>query len=112
MILLRCLCFFLSQCKFSELLGCLSPQHVRFWSSFGIWFQAWRFLNFVGVSVKGVRCHSYCGSKSHHMRSLSCLAYVPICEVSDVCVGLSHRPEVFDLFQGVFPESEVSEVFS
>lgn len=33
------------------------------------------------------------------------------CEVSDVWVGLSYKTELFYLFLGIFPESELSKVF-
>lgn len=65
----------------------------------------------MGVSVKGVRPHRSCRSKSHHMKSLSHLVDVSTCEVSDVYVGLSYKNEVFYLFLGILPESRVSEVF-
>lgn len=63
-------------------------------------------MNFAGVTIKGVRPPSSCVSKSHLD-----LADVSSGEVFAICVGLSYKNEVFYLFLGVFPESEVSEVF-
>lgn len=68
-------------------------------------------MNFVGVCIKGVRSPRSRGSKSHYARSWSHLADVSRGEVFAICVDLSYKNEVFYLLLGIFPESEVSEVF-
>ena len=60
-----------------------------------MWVQSLRFLNFAEVSVKDMGTHNSYGSKYYHMKSLSYLADVFMCEVFDVCVGLSYRKEIF-----------------
>ena len=59
----------------------------------GMWVQSLKFLNFAEVSVKDMGTHNSYGSKSYHMKSLSYSADVFMCEVFDVCVGLSYRTE-------------------
>lgn len=73
-----------------------------------MWIQGLTFLNFVRVPVKGVSPHNSCGSKHEIFEPFG---DVSRCEVSDVRVGLHYKNEAFYLFLGIFPESELSELF-
>lgn len=86
-------------------------QHVRPFQLFWDVGTGLKVSEFVRVSIKGMRPHITCESKPHHMKSLSHLVGVSKCEVSDVWVGLSYKTELFYLFLGIFPESELSKVF-
>ena len=61
----------------------------------GMWVQSLKFLNFVEVSVKDGGTRNSYGSKSYHLKSLSYLADVFMCEAFDAYVGLRYRNEVF-----------------
>lgn len=52
--------------------------------------------------------HNSCGSKHEIFEPFG---DVSRCEVSDVRVGLHYKNEAFYLFLGIFPESELSELF-
>ena len=83
---------------------------MRFLNSLGMG-PGFKVYELCGGLYQGCETPSYCGSKSHYMRSWRHLAGVSRGEAFAICVGISYKNEVFYLFLDIFPEPEVSEVF-